>query len=196
MQSYAVVPMTEKEKMIRGLNYNALDESLKTARMRAHDLCHAISLLRPSDINGRFKILRELLPYASADMFVTPPFFCDYGWNIHIGKKFYCNTGCAILDGAPVNIGDNVMFGPNVQIYTPLHDLDIAKRVALFQTAAPVTIGDSVWIAGGAIVCPGVTIGEGSVIGAGSVVCGDIPPSVLAVGNPCRVVRRIDSDGQ
>lgn len=156
--------MTELEKMTRGLKYDALDKNVMAARLRAHDLCHALSQLKPLDLKARAAILRELLPCAPEDIFITPPFFCDYGWNIRVGKKFYCNTGCVILDGAPVTIGDNVMFWPNVRIYTPIHALDPAARANLAQWTAPVNIGDRVWIGGGAIVCANVKVGADSVI--------------------------------
>ncbi len=183
--------MTEKEKMIAGLNYDALNEDVLAARTYAHDLCHALSQVRPSDLNGKDVILKKLIPHAGKGMFITPPFFCDYGWNLHIGKHFYCNTGCIILDAAPVTIGDHVLLGPNVQIYTATHALDPDERAALVESAVPITIGNKVWIGGGAILCPGVNIGDGSIIGAGSVVTRDIPPYVIAVGNPCRIVRSL-----
>lgn len=181
--------MTELEKMVNGFNYDALDDELMSARTRAQDLCQALRMIKPSDFEGRQRVIRMLLPHAQDDTFITPPFFCDYGFNIHFGKHFYCNTGCTILDGAPVTIGDYVLFGPNVQIYTPVHALNPEDRTALIQSAAPIVIKSQVWIGGGAVICAGVTIGEGSVIGAGSVVTRDIPDRVLAAGNPCKVIR-------
>lgn len=188
--------MTEREKMIAGLNYNPLDEELNILRLRAADLCHELGRLWPSDREGHRAIIRELLPQAPLDAIITPPFFCDYGFNISIGRRFYCNMGCVILDGGQVCIGDYVMLGPHVQLYTPIHALEPEARTALEQHTEPVRIGNKVWIAGGSIVCPGVSIGEGSVIGAGSVVTRDIPSGVLAAGNPCRVIRELPAAGR
>jgi len=183
--------MTEKEKMVSGVCYDCLDTEIFEARQHAHDLCHELSLCKPSDLARKAKLLRELLPHAESDMFITPPFFCDYGSNITIGSHFYCNTGCVILDAAPVRIGKHVLLGPNVQIYTATHAIDPDEWAALVQSALPVRIDDKVWIGGGAIVCPGVHIGEGSVIGAGSVIVSDIPSFFIAVGNPCTPVKPI-----
>lgn len=185
------MPLTEKEKMCAGEVYDALDAELLRERMRAHDLCHALSQVRPSDLQAKDAIVRELLPNMGDKAFITPPFFCDYGWNIFIGKHFYCNTGCVILDSAPVHIGNHVMLAPNVQIYTATHALDPDERAALVEWAKPVRIGDKVWIGGNATICPGVSIGEGAVIGAGSVVTKDIPAGVIAGGNPCRIIRKM-----
>lgn len=183
--------MSEKEKMIAGENYDASEATLLAERMRAHDLCHALSQVKPSDLAAKDAIIRQLLPHAGEGLFITPPFFCDYGWNIHIGKNFYSNTGCVILDPGPVYIGDHVMLAPGVHIYTAAHAMDPDERAALVEFAKPVRIGDKVWIGGQAVVCPGVSIGEGTVIGAGSVVTKDIPANVVAAGNPCRVIRKI-----
>jgi maltose O-acetyltransferase len=123
------------------------------------------------------------------DVAITPPFSCDYGRNIRLGSAVYFNFNCVVLDVAPVTIGNHVLFGPAVQIYTAYHPLDAAERRSGIEYGKPVVLGDDVWVGGGAIVCPGVTIGAGAVIGAGSVVTRDVPPYVLAVGNPCRVLR-------
>ncbi len=182
--------MTEMEKMISGANYDCLDKEIINARIRAHDLCHELSQCVPSDVNRKESILRRLLPHACKERIITPPFFCDYGWNIHIGEKFYCNTGCIILDAAPVTIGNHVLLGPNVQIYTATHALDPDERANLSQWALPIKIGNKVWIGGGAILCPGVTIGDECVIGAGSVVTHDVPPGWICAGVPCRKIRK------
>ena len=184
--------MTEREKMIAGANYDALDAELLAARLRTQDLCHALALALPSDLEARERILAELLPHAEPDRFITPPFYCDYGWNIHIGAKFYCNVGCVILDGAPVRIGDHVLLGPNVQIYTARHPHDPDLRATGIESTAPVTIGDKVWIGGAAIILPGVSIGDGAVIGAGSVVTKDVAPRTIVVGAPARLIGNID----
>lgn len=183
--------MTELEKMTNGEPYDALAQEVSNARLRAHDLCHQLLMSAPSDLDARKQILKDLLPHAAEDAVITPPFFCDYGWNIHIGKRFYCNAGCVILDGAPVTIGDYVLLGPNVQIYTPIHDLDPERRAALIQWTGTVNVGDNVWIGGGAIICPNVSIEANSVIGAGSVVTRDIPAGVLAAGNPAKVIKKL-----
>ena len=124
---------------------------------------------------------------------IEPPFHCDYGSNIYAGDRMYMNFGCVILDCAEVRIGADLQAGPYVQIYTAHHPLDAAQRTAGPELASPITIGNRVWLGGGAIICPGVTIGDDTTIGAGSVVVSDIPARVLAVGNPCRVVRRLDA---
>ena len=121
-----------------------------------------------------------------------PPFYCDYGYNIKIGDVFFANFGCVILDVNRVEIGDNVLIGPNVQIYTATHPVDPAERLSLLETSKPIRIGNNVWIGGGSILCPGIRIGNNSSIGAGSVVTKDIPDNVVAVGNPCRVIREIE----
>jgi Acetyltransferase (isoleucine patch superfamily) len=183
--------LTEKEKMCAGEAYNASEAELTRERMRAHDLCHALSQIKPSDLEAKDVLVRELLPNLGEGAFITAPFFCDYGWNITTGKRFYCNTGCVILDCAPVHMGDNVLLAPNVQIYTATHALDPDERAALGEWAKSVRIGNNVWIGGNATICPGVSIGDGTVIGAGSVVTKDIPAGVIAGGNPCRIIRKI-----
>lgn len=185
------MPKTEKEKMLAGEAYNASAPVLLRERMRAHDLCHELSQIKPSDLAAKKRILDELLPHTGEGLFITPSFFCDYGWNISIGKNFYANTGCVILDVAPVTIGDDVMLAPHVQIYAATHAMDPDERAALVEFGKPVWIGNKVWIGGNATICPGVRIGDGSVIGAGSVVTKDIPAGVAAAGNPCRVIRTL-----
>ena len=182
--------MTEKEKMIAGELYDPMDAELAQARLEAHELCYDLRMTRPQDRAAIIRITSRLFGFPASGVFITPPFFCDYGFNIRPGENFYCNTDCVILDCAPVIIGANVLLGPKVQIYTPLHPLRFEERQDK-EYAAPVTIGDNVWIGGGAIVCAGVTIGEGCVIGAGSVVTRDIPPRTLAVGSPCRPIKKL-----
>jgi len=145
----------------------------------------------------RKRILEELFdqPFAADDLInIEPPFYCDFGLNITIGKNFFANFDCVILDCGPVTIGDDVWFGPKVQIYTPSHPIDPGLRRKRIEFTRPVVIGNTVWIGGGAIVLPGVTIGENSVIGAGSVVTHDIPANVVAAGNPCQILREISVD--
>lgn len=179
-----------KERMIAGELYDPMDPQLVADRARAHDLCHELRLARPSDGERIRELTAALLGYSTDEIYITPPFFCDYGYNIRLGRHFYCNADCVFLDCAPIVIGAHTLLGPKVQIYTALHPLKAEERADL-EYARPVTIGDRVWIGGGAIVCAGVSIGSGSVIGAGSVVTRDIPERCLAVGNPCRPVRTL-----
>jgi maltose O-acetyltransferase len=181
---------TEREKMIAGELYDPQDPELCTARGRARDLCHDLGATREADRAERLRIIGELLGTVGDDTWIQPPFHCDYGANIHLGRKCYFNFNCVILDVCPVRIGDHSLFGPGVHIYTATHPLDHELR-HVREFGKPVTIGSDVWVGGGSIICPGVTIGDRSVIGAGSVVTRDIPASVLAVGNPCRVLRTL-----
>lgn len=182
---------TEKEKMLAGALYFSADPELVAERLRARELCQALAALpaRAPD-SERASVLAQLFG-APTDAYVTPPFFCDYGGNIELGRNVYFNFNCVILDVAKVKIGDNVFFGPSVQIYTALHPMDAQVRRSGLESARPVAIGSDVWLGGGAIVCPGVNIGDSCVIGAGSVVVRDIPAGSFAAGNPCRVIRQI-----
>jgi len=181
---------TEKQKMLAGDVYLADDPELTQERQQARALCQALATLPPADTARAQALLTRLLG-TTTDAFLTPPFFCDYGYNLRLGTKVYFNTDCVVLDGMPVSIGDNTMFGPGVHIYTAMHPLSAAQRRAGLEFARPVAIGANVWVGGRAVICPGVTIGAGTVIGAGSVVTRNIPPGVLAAGNPCRVLRPI-----
>ncbi|BCT67790.1 sugar O-acetyltransferase [Nitrosospira sp. NRS527] len=143
----------------------------------------------PDELDKRSIILRELLSTLGQRAVIEPPFFCDYGYNIHIGDNFYANFNCVVLDCAEVTIGDNVFLGPGVQIYTATHPLVAEERNTGLEAAKPIVLGDSVWIGGGAIINPGLTIGRGTTIGSGSVVTKNIPPNVFAAGNPCKVIR-------
>lgn len=182
---------TEKEKMLDGELYNAMDPVLYAERIRAKELLYDYNHTRPSEKEIRERILRELLGSTGDNFLIEQPFNCDYGYNIRVGENFYANVGCTILDVAPVTIGDNVMLAPNVNIYTAGHPLDAEIRNSGLEYAYPVNIGNNVWIGGNVTIVPGVTIGDNTVIGAGSVVTKDIPANVVAVGNPCRVVREI-----
>lgn len=185
---------SEKQKMIEGENYYSSDPELVANRLRAIDLCFQFNHTLPSQQQTRKELLEALLPNVDKLAEITGPFFCDYGYNIKIGQRFYANTDLTILDIAPVTIGDDVMFAPHVQLYTAAHPTHPEQRISGIEFGKPITIGNKVWIGGGVIVCPGVTIGDGSVIGAGSVVTKDIPPRVVAAGNPCRVLRSVDED--
>jgi maltose O-acetyltransferase len=189
--SGAVPARSEREKMLAGELYDPLDAELTAARRRARLLFKALNDTRDDQPDERARLLRELIPGAGPGLWIEPPFFCDYGSNITMGEQVFFNFNCVVLDVAPVRIGSRALFGPAVQIYAATHPLSAAERRGGLEAGAPVEIGDDVWVGGGAIICPGARIGAGSVIGSGSVVTKEIPPGVLAVGNPCRVVRAI-----
>lgn len=178
--------MTEKEKMLNGMIYDAnYNPELIEERIKCKDMCRDYNNLRPSDIEARETLLRELLGDVKEHFLVEQPFYCDYGYNIHLGENFYSNVNMVILDGAPVTFGDNVFVAPNCGFYTAGHPLDPVERNRGLEYARPITIGNNVWIGAGVSVLPGVTIGDNCVIGAGSVVNRDIPAWSLAAGNPC-----------
>lgn len=181
---------SEREKMLAGELYNALDPELTLARERCRNLCLLLNATREDQREERRRLLAELFA-RETDVWLQPPFFCDYGTNIDLGRQVYFNFNCVVLDVARVTIGNNVMFGPAVQIYTATHPIDATERRSGLEYAKPVRIGSDVWVGGGAILCPGVTVGDGTVIGAGSVVTRDIPPGVVAAGNPARILRRL-----
>lgn len=179
---------TEREKMLAGGLYDAADPELAAGRLRARGLLRRLRDCGPGE-EGWDAIRAALLPNAAPDIHIEPPFHCDYGWNIHAGGRVYFNANCVVLDVCRVEIGPRTLVGPAVQIYTALHPLDAEERALGLESGAPVRIGADCWIGGGAVVLPGVSIGEGTVVGAGSVVARDLPPGVLAVGNPARIVR-------
>ena len=183
---------TEKEKMLAGEPYDPLDPQLEAERCKARDLCSRLNGSAEDQKLERSLILAELLGDAT-DAWIQPPFYCDYGTNISLGHKVFFNFNCIVLDVARVEIGNHVFFGPAVQIYTATHPIDPVERRAGLEGGRPIVIGDDVWVGGGAIICPGVTIGARSIIGAGSVVTRDIPADVVAAGNPCRVVRQLQT---
>lgn len=185
---------TEKEKMLGGELYNAYDPELTASRVRAKSLCKRLNDLDVGRQDERARLMRELFSHPLNNfqkLIVEPVFFCDYGVNIRFGDNVYFNHNCVILDAAPVVIGSNVLFGPGVHLYTSTHPLDPDVRRSGLESAHPIEIGSDVWMGGGAIVCPGVKIGSGAVIGAGSVVTKDIPEGAVAVGNPCREIKRV-----
>lgn len=184
--------MTEKEKMITGQPYSAVDPLLLEELVRVHDIIHQYNSLAPSDTMARLAILKNLLGNIGDDaIIINQPFYCDYGKQIHVGKRFFANFNFTVLDEAPVSIGDDCFIGPDVSIYTACHSTDPIERNSRREWAEPVTIGDNVWIGGSVTILPGVKIGNNVTIGAGSVVTKDIPDNVVAVGNPCRVVKEI-----
>ena len=176
--------------MLAGELYDSFDPELVAARTRAHDLCYALNKIGDGDEAARRAIFQQLFATGGDDVYIQPPFFCDFGSNITLGSRVYFNFNCVILDVCRVTISDVAFFGPAVQIYTPLHPFDHVQRRSL-EFGKPVAIGDDVWVGGGAIICPGVTIGSRTIVGAGSVVTRDIPDGVFAAGNPCRVIRSL-----
>jgi maltose O-acetyltransferase len=176
--------------MLAGELYDPFDPALVTARERARDLCGALNATREGQQDERRRLLRELFGTGGDTVWMQPPFYCDYGSNIELGERVFFNFNCVVLDVCRVRIGDFALFGPAVQIYTPLHPLDAELRRRQ-EFGKPVEIGSDVWVGGGAIILPGVRIGSRAVIGAGSVVTRDIPEGTLAAGNPCRVIRAI-----
>jgi len=181
---------SEREKMLAGELYDPLDPELVQAREHARNLCQDLNATREGQQDERQRILRELFGAGGDQVWMQPPFFCDYGTNILLGKKCFFNFNCVVLDVCLVRIGDHTLFGPAVQIYTATHPLNAELRRKQ-EFAKPVEIGSDVWVGGGAIICPGVTIGSRCVIGAGSVVTRDLPEGVFAAGNPCRALREL-----
>lgn len=170
------------------------DEAIFRQQAPARQLTQKLNTVDRSDFEAITKIVKELLG-KSDGAFINPPFYCDYGFNIEVGRNFFANYNCTILDVAKVTIGDNCQMAPNVAIYTAGHPVHPETRNSGYEYGIAVTIGDNVWIGGNSVICPGVTIGNNVVIGAGSVVTKDIPANVIAAGNPCRVIREItDAD--
>jgi maltose O-acetyltransferase len=181
---------SELDKMLAGELYDPLDPELVAARNRARGLCQDLNATREEQQDQRRRILRELFAAGGDDVWMQPPFFCDYGSNIYLGRKCFFNFNCIVLDVCAVRIGDYTLFGPAVQIYTATHPFEAALRRTQ-EFAKPIEIGSDVWVGGGAIILPGVRIGSRSIIGAGSVVTREIPDDVFAAGNPCKVIRTL-----
>ena len=186
--------MTEREKGLNGELYNPnYDEEIIRLREKMQDLCFQYNNILPSKIDERKLLIKKMVNNIGDNFLLEQPIYFDYG-NISIGERFYSNHGLTILDGAMVSFGDDVFIGPNCQFYTASHPIDYKLRNKGLETASKITIGNNVWFGGGVIVLGGVTIGDDVVIGAGSVVTKDIPSHCVAVGNPCKVIKRIKED--
>jgi len=183
---------TEKEKMLMGELYNSADPQLVLERRHARNLLKTYNDSLDEEGDKRRQILTELLGAIGENVYIEPPFFCDYGSNIYLGNGVFFNFNCVVLDVARVDIGDNVLFGPNVQIYSATHPIDYKVRQTGLELGKPIKIGSDVWVGGSVIFGPGVTVGDRSVIGAGSVIVKDIPSGVFAAGNPCKVLRYLE----
>lgn len=186
--------MREKEKMLSGNLYMANDEELRRDNKKSRMLTRLFNNSTEEQISYRKELLKELFEKTGENLYIEPPFRCDYGCHISIGNNFYANYDCIIVDVCKVEIGENVLFGPRVGIYTAGHPIDAKVRDTGLEFGKPVKIGNSVWIGGSTVINPGVTIGNNVVIGSGSVVTKDIPDNVVAVGNPCRVLRPITEE--
>ena len=184
--------MTEKEKMLAGMTYSAVDQQLLEELNTVKEIIHRYNSISPSATKERLSILKGLLGHIGDDeIIINQPFYCDYGKQISVGRRFFANFNLTILDEASVTIGDDCFIGPNVSIYTACHSTDPVERNTRMEWAEPVTIGDNVWIGGSVTILPGVTVGNNVTIGAGSVVTKDIPDNVVAVGTPCKVIKRL-----
>lgn len=181
--------MNNIERRDAGLPYIS-DDSIFEEQKKARRLTQELNTIDRADFDGITEIVKKLLG-KSEGAFINPPFYCDYGFHIEVGKNFFANYNCTILDVAKVKIGDNCMMAPNVAIYTAGHPIHPDTRNTAYEYGIEVNIGNNVWIGGNSVICPGVTIGDNVVIGAGSVVTKDIPDWSVAAGNPCRVIRKI-----
>ncbi|ADO49576.1 maltose O-acetyltransferase [[Enterobacter] lignolyticus] len=180
----------EKRKMIAGELYRPGDETLRADRLRARQLIHRYNPTSPDERDERNALLRELFG-RDHDAYIEPGFRCDYGYNLFLGKNFYANFDCVMLDVCPIRIGDNCMLAPGVHIYTATHPLDAAERNSGLEFGKPVTIGDNVWIGGRAVINPGVTIGDNAVIASGAIVVKDVPANAVVGGNPARIIKML-----
>ncbi|MEO3777499.1 sugar O-acetyltransferase [Micromonospora sp. B11E3] len=182
---------TMRERMLAGDLYRGADPELEAEMRQAAVLTKAFNDSDPRDSAGRRALLEQLLGSVGAEVEIRPPIHVDYGSHIHVGARTFINFGLTALDVAQIVIGEDVLFGPNVQLLTPTHPVDPEPRRAKWEAALPITIGDNVWIGGMAVICPGVTIGDNSVVGAGAVVTRDVPADVVVAGNPARVLRPV-----
>lgn len=184
--------MTEREKMVNGQIYETFSDELEQDRIKAKALCMKYNSLLPNQKKEKQEILKSLLPNIGENIVIEPNFFCDYGYNIKLNGDVYINHNSVFLDCAEIQIGDKTFIGPNCGFYTAIHPIKYRDRITERETAKPITIGKGVWIGGNVTILPGVKIGDRAVIGAGSVVVKDIPQDVVAVGNPCKVIKKIE----
>lgn len=184
--------MTEKEKMMLGEAYLGWDIELVKDRDKAKELCFQLNQTSPSKREERLAIVKELFGKVGKNPWIESSFHCDYGSHIMVGDNFYANHHCVILDSANVIMGNDVLLGPNIGMYTPNHPFTTKERREGYETAKPITIGNDVWMGGNVTILGGATIGNNVIIGAGSVVTKDIPSDVIAVGNPCKVIRMLE----
>ena len=185
--------MTNRERRDKGMAY-ITDASVLAEQFKSRILQKSYNRMIPFNAPKAYLLLKLMGLKYGKDTFIDTPFRCDYGKHITVGKRFYANSYCTIIDVAPVTIGDNVMLGPNVQIITAGHPIHPDSRNSKYEYGIPVTIGDNVWIGAGAIILPGVNIGSNTVIGAGAVVTKDVPDGVVAAGNPCRIIKEITEE--
>lgn len=181
--------LTEKEKMIRGKLYDPTDPTLAKDRLRAREFSRVYNQTKETEIEKRTGMIRGIFGFVGGDIAIEPSFRCDYGYNIHVGKNFYANFNCVILDVCEVRIGDNCMIAPGVHIYTATHPIDPIERNSGKELGKPVSIGNNVWIGGGAIINPGVNIGDNVVIASGAVVTKDVVDNTIIGGNPAKVIK-------
>lgn len=186
--------MNQKERMLNGLPYKAWLDGLAEERMETKLKVYDYNMCRPDKKEEMTALIKSILGKTGEEIHIEQPFHCDYGYNIEVGENFYSNYNCIMLDVGKITIGKNVMFAPNVSIYTAGHPVHPDSRNSGYEYGIPVTIGDNVWVGGSVVINPGVTIGNNVVIGSGSVVTKDIPDNVIAVGNPCRVIREITEE--
>lgn len=181
--------MDELQKMIEGKTYNPYDQKLVALRVKSRTLCDLYNASPQDNPANRWNIIKELFGSVGEGSKLNSPFYCDYGFNIHVGTNFYANYNCIFLDVSEIRIGNNVMLGPGVHIYTATHPIDKDERKAKLESGKKVIIGNDVWIGGNSIINPGIKIGDNVVIGSGSVVTKDLPSNIVAAGNPCRIIR-------
>ncbi|WP_281976118.1 sugar O-acetyltransferase [Halobacillus litoralis] len=184
--------VTEKEKMLSGELYEPWDDELIIERSRARQLTNSLNQTKDSENHYRKQLIEDLFGTIEGEMGLEPPFYCDYGYNIHVGEGFFANFNCVFLDVCPITIGKRVLIGPNVQLYTATHPIDRKMRASGLEAGKPITVGDDVWIGGNAVVNPGVTIGDNAIIGAGAVVTKDVPANVFVGGNPAKRIKDIE----
>ncbi len=184
--------MTDLEKMRNGEPFWMNAPELGIAKAACRSLCYKYNATEEGQPEIRLSILKEIFGTAQDDMFIKPPFFCDYGFNIHVGKNFFANFDTVMLDAAEIRIGDNCLIGPQCGFYTAIHPKDKDERNAGIMWGKPITVGDNVWFGGHCSILPGVTIGNNVIVGAGSVVTKDVPDNVIVAGNPAKIINTND----